>query len=420
MILKIKPIKTCLKSLTPLNLLYGFAVYAALVFPHQVTAGVYLAYKTWIEIMMFGLGAFFISLRPFGRWKSIKESGFLSVWAMAALVVAAAVFAQNRPLALEAVMLFFAYLICFYVFVTLPQSWISTNMLVRFILLVSLFICSYGWYRFFIVNSGFETGTCFKGTFGNRNQLAGWLSMVIPLCVGEAMACGRKNKLVWFFNALLIFMILTQIFNLARGGWTSTLCGTAFMAAAQISSEKFSIRRCIAFILFVFILLGFVVISVTPVAERAATIHAGEEDASFSARILVWKGTIDLIRAHPLIGVGPGNYSNGISGFQPPGIGNLRFHRAHNEYLHFISETGLLLLPIMIWMAVTLFAKGFNKLKLYPKPDKMRILGMMGGIFSMLVYSLSDVNLHIPANVLLFTVLAAVTAAPLNRQPANS
>jgi hypothetical protein len=36
----------------------------------------------------------------------------------------------------------------------------------------------------------------------------------------------------------------------------------------------------------------------------------------------------------------------------------------------------------------------------------------MTGIFAMLCHSFIDFNLHIPANALLFTVLAAIVAAP--------
>jgi len=39
-------------------------------------------------------------------------------------------------------------------------------------------------------------------------------------------------------------------------------------------------------------------------------------------------------------------------------------------------------------------------------------LGALAGISAILVHSFVDFNLHIPANALLFTVLAALAAAP--------
>ncbi len=39
-------------------------------------------------------------------------------------------------------------------------------------------------------------------------------------------------------------------------------------------------------------------------------------------------------------------------------------------------------------------------------------IGAMSGITAMLFHSIVDFNLHVPANAMLFTVLAAMTAAP--------
>ena len=40
-------------------------------------------------------------------------------------------------------------------------------------------------------------------------------------------------------------------------------------------------------------------------------------------------------------------------------------------------------------------------------------LGAMTGITAILFHSITDFNLHIPANAILFTVLAALVVAPL-------
>jgi hypothetical protein len=40
-------------------------------------------------------------------------------------------------------------------------------------------------------------------------------------------------------------------------------------------------------------------------------------------------------------------------------------------------------------------------------------LGAMSGITAILVHSMFDFNLHIPANAILFTILAAIVVSPL-------
>jgi O-antigen ligase len=86
---------------------------------------------------------------------------------------------------------------------------------------------------------------------------------------------------------------------------------------------------------------------------------------------------------------------------------------AHNDYLHFISEAGLPLIAIIAWMMIALYRKGFQKLKNPSRLVRGVTLGAMSGITAILVHSIFDFNLHIPANALLFTVLAATVVGSL-------
>ena len=86
---------------------------------------------------------------------------------------------------------------------------------------------------------------------------------------------------------------------------------------------------------------------------------------------------------------------------------------AHNDYLHFTSEVGLILIPIVIWMIVVLYRRGFKKLRNPSRLVRGVTFGAMSGITAILVHSISDFNLHIPSNAILFTVLAALVVAPL-------
>ena len=85
----------------------------------------------------------------------------------------------------------------------------------------------------------------------------------------------------------------------------------------------------------------------------------------------------------------------------------------HNDYLHFVSETGLPLIAVMAWMMVALFIRGFKKLNNPSRLVRGITLGAMSGITAILVHSIFDFNLHIPANAILFTVLAALVVSPI-------
>jgi len=67
----------------------------------------------------------------------------------------------------------------------------------------------------------------------------------------------------------------------------------------------------------------------------------------------------------------------------------------------------------MVWMAIILYKKGFSKLQNPSRFVRGVTLGAMSGITAILVHSIVDFNLHIPANALLFTVLTAIVIAPV-------
>ena len=52
--------------------------------------------------------------------------------------------------------------------------------------------------------------------------------------------------------------------------------------------------------------LVFFIISSTPVTDRLMTAESGFADGSLASRISVWHGVVDLAKANPLLGTGPG------------------------------------------------------------------------------------------------------------------
>ena len=110
-------------------------------------------------------------------------------------------------------------------------------------------------------------------------------------------------------------------------------------------------------------------------------------------------------------GVSLGTFAYSFFKFQPAEIQGW-YNMAHNDNVHFIVETGILLPVIMVWMIIALFWKGFKKLHSPSLFIRGATLGSMAGIVAILFHSFVDFNLHIPANALFFTILCAIVAAP--------
>jgi O-antigen ligase len=85
--------------------------------------------------------------------------------------------------------------------------------------------------------------------------------------------------------------------------------------------------------------------------------------------------------------------------------------KAHNDYLQLLTETGVVGFAITIWFLVAGFRTALPKIRKWPSNINGAVaLAALVAISGILVHSLVDFNLEIPANALLFYVWCAVAA----------
>jgi len=259
-----------------------------------------------------------------------------------------------------------------------------------------------------------DYGVRLTSTFGCPNHLAGYMEMAILLILGLFLLGFRGGKLI-LITYLTILLISTIILSLSRGGWIGSLIGLSFMSFALLTSPYFQRKRLVMALIGGSLAVALIILASTPVVERVRTALQKGEETSFHSRMVMWGGIVEMIGEYPMLGIGPGTFSFIFTQYQPPGLKS-HFTMAHNDYLHFTSEVGLPLIAIVVWMIIALYRKGFRKLKNPSRLVRGITLGAMSGITAILVHSISDFNLHIPANALLFTVLGALVVAPLPKR----
>ncbi len=405
-----------LKSLTKLNLLsisFVLAYFAALIYPHKAMGGgVFLAAKTVIELLLISAFVLFLTAKRVLEAPVLEQTSLTRpIFALTILLIFAATFAQNRPIALEALLLYLAYCSCFYIFLSLLQEGRQQVILATCIIIIAVALCLFGLYRHALFNARFDEVWRLQSTFGNSNQMAGFLAMTIPLYVGYLFSKSFSGVIVFINLSVLLLMISTLFFTYGRGAWIATTIAICFILSVQTIVIKANSKRIMPILLTLFIGGGAVFISNADLVNRFNTMTQEDTEVAISGRTLAWEGTIEMIKKNPLSGVGPGNYSKAFRAFQPPGLSG-QYMYAHNDYLHFVSETGVILIPIMIWLLSCLFKHGMKKVQLADQQLSGVTLGAMGGIIAMLVHCVTDFNLHNPANALLFILLTTLVVSP--------
>jgi len=90
---------------------------------------------------------------------------------------------------------------------------------------------------------------------------------------------------------------------------------------------------------------------------------------------------------------------------------NLFVNEAHNDYVQLAVETGLVGFAIACSFIVLVYHRGLRRMEQWQTDIRSAAaLAALIGLTGILVHSLSDFNLQIPANAALFFALAALAS----------
>ena len=334
--------------------------------------------------------------------------------ALAALLCLSFAFSQDRADGLEALALLAAYAVIFYAALHLAEHRAGQRHIVYLLITLAAVVALIalikhfnpqlmpGWWRYDDLDP--SGGNMATGPYGNHNHLAGLLEMIVPLVFGLFLTRTRRGAALSLLIALATLLVATHILTLSRGGWLSLSLALLVMLATLLSQQRFTRKKlligvvCGLSLAFLFILGG------THIVERLLTLTNEETVLDFAGRTIAWKGSLRMIAASPFLGTGPGSFAALFPTWQPPGM-NARFFEAHNDYLQYAAELGLVVTAIILWIFIILWRRAV-RLTANPSRQIWGIgLGASVGILTIIVHSFVDFNLHIPGNAAVFAAL---------------
>jgi putative inorganic carbon (hco3(-)) transporter len=256
-------------------------------------------------------------------------------------------------------------------------------------------------------------------TYGKHNHFAGYLEMAIPLTIGILYTMTETGKRV-ILGYTIMLMAVALILSLTRGGWAGFVGSLVVMGILLSKTGHFTRKVWIplSFLPVVFVTLA--IIGINPITEKVLQTSKQMEDLTNYGRIKMWRGTIGIIKHHPLSGTGVGTFAAVFPRYQPPDF-RIRDVYAYNDYLHMISETGIFVLPFIFWFIFNTLRTGITTFLHTKSRFKQGIaLGAVAGITAILIHSFVDFNLHIPANAILFIVLGSFVQVQSTRSKVHT
>lgn len=272
------------------------------------------------------------------------------------------------------------------------------------------------------------------GTYVNRNHFAGLLEMALPLAALWALAVWRSERrgggrhgeraaapamVAWGLLAVTACLLMGVVFSLSRMGFMASLLGLMVAGLLVLGTSRepgYGQRRSLRWVVPVGVVLAGAALAVVylPTDElihRFAS-FAETDDVSKDTRAQLWRDTRGLIADYPVTGSGLGTYERAFYRYKRVApMSEADF--AHNDYLQALSELGVVGVvlggALLLWVGaglvrVVVFEPGVTHWTL--------AVGLAGALSTVLLHSLVDFNMYIPANALVAGWLCGLAASP--------
>lgn len=262
------------------------------------------------------------------------------------------------------------------------------------------------------------------GTYRNRNHLAALLEMTLPLVLAMLLfSLGReapdrkrgwRRKVSFFaslrghkalaYGALAVLVVLGIVFTRSRTGIALAILGillTTFLFSRRIGGDNVygPTGTLVAIVIGIAVSIGL-----APVLDRFSVGGALED-----MRWTIYDATIAGLATFLPFGSGPGTYVQVFPAFQPLELGPWLIDFAHNDYLQWLFEGGMLA-ALLILLLFGLYLWQWTRIYSRDRWSRYRFIQVAAGIglLMMLIHEFLDFNLHIPANMVFFALLAGI------------
>ncbi len=274
--------------------------------------------------------------------------------------------------------------------------------------------------------------TAAAGTYVNPNHFATLLIMAGPLAIGLLVRdlghAWRLNRHVRQRSSLLrlimqanplpllaALLILAGLMATASRGAVAAFLVSGFMVvllAPRLAGSRFKI-------------LALLVLAAASAMLAAQWLGFGGLErkllhpGGMLVRLELWEQSLALVKDYPLLGSGGGSYRWVFPEFKQQALGMWIFDHAHNEYLEWLVEYGVIgVLPLLLFFSVVL-RRGYSLVAStctkgeYPGMSPF----LLWAVIAALLHGAVDFGLHMPANML---ALLAISAMIINRSEHGS
>jgi len=288
--------------------------------------------------------------------------------------VVSLIWSTNQSLAVFTVVKFFSYLLVFILSINLITNLKSMHWLVTGLAFLSLIASLVGLIEYYlptgymlISDLYFQTGEL--GTFfGNRNRSVQFVVLTLPFVI--FLFLNDKSKVSNVVVSFFLFVIFLYLINAtARQGYVAVIVEllllVLFFVFDFFKNKEQALLYTIVHRKFKAVILAIIAIliiisssfNIDSKPQNKLEHFASISEGVTNSRVPVWINTLEIIKDHPIIGVGAGQwkehyplyYNRAV--FDKNNGEKVKFSNAHNDYIQMFSEYGIIGVLFLLWLA---------------------------------------------------------------------
>jgi O-antigen ligase len=246
---------------------------------------------------------------------------------------------------------------------------------------------------------GLALGICAaRGVGGHRLRI--YLLATVPMWIALVLSNSRAGIVSLFFQALFVGFVFFH-----HCLWPITEKATRSTAATYL------LRGVLVIVLLAAATIAVIYLGGSPLAGKIDATHSElNQDAAktFALRQNIWSSTWQLIKDHPITGIGFGGFWIAITKYHQAS-GETTPQQAHNDYLELVAGGGIVGVAIVMWLLFEFIRHARQGMRNRDRFMRAVSFGAVAGILAVSIHSIGDFGLHIPINAAVFSVLLTLT-----------
>lgn len=249
------------------------------------------------------------------------------------------------------------------------------------------------------------------GSFVNRHNFAAVIEMTIALPLGMLFVGAVTRDKRFIYGIAILIMAVALLLSGSRGGLVAFVAQLVVivLATRRSSSTKGTLIKGVL----VLLLVGVAVVGTMLIGGESSLTRVSETATASdvtSERSHIWSVSSKVISEHFPLGAGLGAFGVAYTKHDTSG-GYFRVDQAHNDYLQIVTDAGLVGVVLLAAFVIIFVMISRRALRTRNTFRRGTGLGAIVGCSGILVHSMFDFVLHIPAVTFLFLLLLALIVA---------